>query len=182
MGMSRIGYKLFRTKKTEPGKLFPLYVFADKEMPIGEWMKAEEGPMTANAKVKSLLGELAYRPGWHINDKVPYVTHIYSVHNGEHYLRDDCIWCEVEYDDSINYQDEANQNGWHKNGKFVARDAYLKKIPENGYYRYKTNPNMYGEWIIAGNMKINRIMTDAEAEEMCEKEGLIPLKRYQKSA
>lgn len=176
--MSKVGYKLFRVKKNEPGKLFPLYVFSNESIPVGEWLEAKEGPMNEKGKVQSKLGGLAYRPGWHINDEVPYVEHIYSKHNGKKYLRDDCVWCEVEYLDDINYQDEANKNGMHTNGKFVARDAYLKKIPENGYYRYKTSPQMYGEWIIAGNMKINRIMSDSEVEQMCEAKNLTPLKRY----
>ena len=68
-----IGYKLFRIKKNEPGKLYPLYVFAEKEIPMNVWINAEEGPKNDNGKVKSKLGDLAYRPGWHINDKIPYV-------------------------------------------------------------------------------------------------------------
>ena len=176
--MSAIGYKLLRTVKTEPGKLYPLYVLAFKETPIGVWMRAEEGPLTEAGKVYSRLGPLAYRPGWHINDKVPYVEHIYSEHDGKKYLRDDCVWCEVEYHDTIDYQEEANRAGTRPDGKLVARDAFLKKVPVNGFYRYKTSPKMYGQWIIAGEMKINRIMTDEEVEEMCEKQGLTPLKRY----
>ena len=173
-----IGYKLFRIKKNEPGKLYPLYVFAEKEIPMNVWINAEEGPKNDNGKVKSKLGDLAYRPGWHINDKIPYVTHIYSMHDGVKYLRDDCIWCEVEYNDSKNYQEEANQCGINKKGKLIPRDAYLKKIPVGGYYRYKTNPQMYGEWIIAGEMKITRVMSDEEVFKMCEQEGLESLKRY----
>lgn len=53
-----IGYKLFRTKN---GKLYPLYVLANKETPVGEWIEAECGEMSENRKVKSRLGELAYR-------------------------------------------------------------------------------------------------------------------------
>ena len=39
---------------------------------------------------------------------------------------------------------------------------------------------MYVQWIIAGEMKINRIMTDEEVEKICKKHGLTPLKRYKK--
>ena len=38
-----IGYKLFRTKN---GKLYPLYVLANKETPVGEWIEAECGEMS----------------------------------------------------------------------------------------------------------------------------------------
>ena len=176
--MTKFGYKLFRTKSTQPGKLFPLYVYANKEIPLNEWLSAEEGPRTERGKVKSRLGELAYRPGWHINDKTPYVSHIYSEHDGVKYLRDDCVWCEVEYKDDINYQEEANARGYNKNGKFVARDAFLDKIPVNGYYRYKTNPQMYGEWIIAGEMRVVRILDDNEVEKLCREAGLSSLPRF----
>lgn len=55
-------YKLFQTKKNSPGQLFPLYVNADKPVPVGKWIAAEEGPIE-EGKVKSSLGKLAYRPG-----------------------------------------------------------------------------------------------------------------------
>ena len=80
-----IGYKLFRLKR---GKLYPLYVLANEETPMGVWLDAQSGPRTERGKVKSRLGELAYRPGWHINDGLPYVNHIYTIHNGERYLKD----------------------------------------------------------------------------------------------
>ena len=176
--MMPIGYKLFRVKKTEPDKLYPLYVFADKEVPVGVWLDAEEGPRSERGKVKSRLGDLAYRPGWHINDKVPYVTHIYSMHDGKKYLRDDCVWCEVMYKDDVDYQKEARERGIHKNGNFIARDAYIEKVPVNGFYRYKTNPQMYGEWIIAGEMQVTRRMSDDEVYQMCREAGLEPLERY----
>ena len=173
-----IGYKLFRVKKSEPGKIFPLYVYADRAIPIGEWLDAEDGPITENGKVKSRLGELAFRPGWHINDKVPYVEHIFSRHNGIKYLRDDCQWYEVEYITDINYQDEANEAGKNRSGKIVPVKAFLKHVPVNGFYRYKTTPMMYGEWIIAGSMRVIRAMSDDEVFELCSKYGLKSLPRY----
>lgn len=69
-----IGYKLFRIKKTCPGELFPLYVNADHSIPIGEWLIAVCGQRTDNGKVKSKLGPLKFRPGFHINDTAPYVS------------------------------------------------------------------------------------------------------------
>lgn len=178
--MASTGYKLFRTLRNKPGKLFPLYVYADKEVPIGEWVDAECGIITKNGNVKSLLGPLAYRPGWHINDGCPYVTHIYSIHGGKKYQKDNTVWCEVEYSDDIDYQEEANLAGTNKKGKIIPRKAYLKKIPENGCYHYKTSPSMYGEWIIAGCMKIVRVLSFEEVKELCAKHGLTPLEPYKK--
>ena len=167
------GYKLFRMKK---GKLYPLYVLADEPLPVGEWLEAKAGERTQSGKVKSRLGELAFRPGWHIND-LPYVEHIYSVHDGKKYLKDGCVWCEVEYLTDRDYSKEAFDAGW-KNGKWSAVRAYLDRVPEGGCYRYRTSPAMFGEWAIAGSMKIVRIVDDEEVVKICEDRGLSPLRRW----
>lgn len=171
------GYKLFRILKTKPGKLFPLYVYSTKEIPIGEWVKAENGERTKDGRVKSKLGQLRFRPGFHINDDVPYVSHIGKKVNGKIcYMRDDLIWAEVEYNTDYDYSNEAKANGI-KNGKFYPVKADLDYIPVNGFYRYKTNPTMTGEWIIAGEMKVNRILTDDEVKRICEEKGSAYLPR-----
>lgn len=175
-------YKLFRIKRNEPGKIFPLFVNADKEIPMNVWIAAECGERTQNGKVKSKLGPLAFRPGYHLNADMPYVTHIGIKGNSGkiEYLNPDHVWCEVEYSDEINYQDEANRNGLNKKGIVIPKNACIKHIPTNGYYRYKTNPNMYGEWIIAGAIKVNRIISDEEVKKICNKYGIEPLPRYKK--
>lgn len=172
-----IGYKLFKVKKSQKGKLFPLYVLADKETPMGVWLDAEVGILTPNGKIKSKLGELALRAGWHLSD-IPYATHIgIKDKNGNIvYMHDDEVWCEVEYADAINYQQEANRNGY-RNGKFYAKYACFEHVPVNGFYRYKTNPNMTGDWIISGAIKVNRILSDKEVESICKEYGLTPLPR-----
>lgn len=169
-----IGYKLFRLKH---GKLYPLYVLANEETPIGVWLEAQSGPRTNRGKVKSRLGELAYRPGWHINDGLPYVNHIYSIHNGKKYLKDGCVWCEVEYKTDRCYSKEARDAGW-RGGLWSSTRAQLDYIPKNGYYRFKTNPNMDGAWIIAGEMKVNRIMDDDEVVRICKANGYESLRRW----
>lgn len=65
-------YKLFNLKN---GKLYPLYVNTTKPFEIGKWLAAEEGEKTPNGKVKSKLGELAFRPGFH-SGNVPVALHI----------------------------------------------------------------------------------------------------------
>lgn len=59
-----ITYKLFRVKGT---KLYPLYVNANKPTPIGRWIDAEVGEKKDETHVKSKLGALSLRPGWHRN-------------------------------------------------------------------------------------------------------------------
>lgn len=165
-----IGYKLFKIKND---RLYPLYVLADKETPMNKWLVAENGPME-DGKVKSKLGSLAYRPGWHLSD-IPLATHIgVKQSDGTLAQAKDTVWCECEYTTDINYQDCANKNGTNKKGIIIPKNAYLKYIPVNGYYRYKTNPNMTGEWIISGAIKVNRILTNEQVAEICRANGIKP--------
>ena len=171
-----IGYKLFKVKRNQPGKLFPLYVYANEETRMNEWIPAKEGILTKNKKVKSKLGELCYRPGWHCSD-IPLATHIgVKVDGVIKYMHSDEVWCEVEYSDEIDYTNVVKENGTI-NGKLISKKAYMTEIPVDGFYRYKTNPNMTGDWIIAGAIKVNRILSDEEVEEICKRNGYEALPR-----
>lgn len=172
-------YKLFRVKKSDPGKLFPLFVLANEEVPVGEWLEAQEGDLLPSGKVRSRLGPLAFRPGWHLSD-IPLAVHIGK--KGEdgtiQYMCPDHVWCECEYSDAVDYQEEANANGT-KGSKFDPKMAYLQKIPKNGCYRYKTSPMMLGTWIIAGEIRITRILSDEEVADICRANGYEPMPRWQ---
>lgn len=172
-------YKLFRVSKREKGKLFPLYVNASKETVLNEWLDAESGEIKANGKVKSKIGDLAYRPGWHLSD-IPLATHIgVKGEDGEiEFMNPQHVWCECEYSDKVNYQPLANLRGKTAKG-FSPKQAYIKEIPVDGFYRYKTNPNMTGDWIIAGSIKVNRILSDKEVREILRKHDIKAMKRYQ---
>ena len=173
-----IAYKLFRVKKTRPRELFPLYVLSTNATPMHEWIPAECGIQKENGKVKSKLGDLCFRPGWHLSD-TPLATHMgYKDKSGKiSFLQSDRIWCECEYSDQIDYSLVAKQNGIDENGKFDYKKAYLKEIPINGCYRFKTCPTMLGEWIIAGEIKVNRLLTDEEVERICKGYGYESLPR-----
>ena len=174
-----IGYKLFRVSKKNKGKIYPLFVNSKKETPIGVWIDAECGEMNEQGKVKSKLGGLCFRPGWHLSD-IPYAKHIGKKgDSGEiEYINENYIWAECSYSDRINYQLQANENGRNKKGIVITKNAYLKDIPYDGYYRYKTSPNMYGDWIIAGAIKVNRILTDEEVNKILIENGITPMLRY----
>ena len=135
------------------------------------------GFRTENGKVKSRLGDLAYRPGWHLSP-VPLATHIgVKDSNGNIVaMHSNNVWCLVEYRTDINYQDMANRNGFY-NGKLHPRDAQLREVPVGGYYHYKTNPRMFMDWIIAGEMKIIRVLSDDEVAEICKANGVEPMPR-----
>lgn len=165
-------FKLFRIKN---GKLYPLYVFADKEIPIGEWLQAEEGPRTEDGKVKAKhLGRLAYRPGFHLAE-IPNSPWIGKKQpDGTLAMAPDTVWAECEFSSEICYGAKARENGW-KNGKWAAKRAYLTHIPVGGYYKYRTNSN--GDvWIIAGAMKVIRILSDEERINICLENGVVPQK------
>ena len=164
-------YKQFRIDKS--GKLHPLFVFANEEIPVGEWLTAKEGEQTENGKVKSKLGPLAYRPGWHLSE-APYAPHIGVKEDGKiKYMRPDTVWALCEVADGKNWTIEARKNGItpcnDKNilYKFNAQKACLKHIPYGGYYWYTTNPNAFGRWMIAEKIKVIRVLTDAEVEDIC---------------
>ena len=164
-------YKLFRLKN---GVLYPLYVNANIPVPIGQWLPAVSGERTEDGKVKSRLGKLAYRPGWHCSE-YPIATHIglkTNPHDKKPSFRaDDQVWAEVEVENTIDYQPIANKQGNN------ARDRQLKYVPRHGYYTYKTSPNMFGVWIIAGDIIVNRVLTDAEVTEINSKIGVMDLPR-----
>ena len=65
-------YKLFRIKD---GSLYPLYVFANEALPMGEWLNAKAGEQNDQGKVKSKIGALSYRAGFHACE-YPVATHI----------------------------------------------------------------------------------------------------------
>jgi hypothetical protein len=172
-------YKLFRVNPKKPGELFPLFVNADKPVKIGVWYEAEEGPAMADPKtgkagVKSKLGRLAYRPGWHAGD-YPIATHIggeptkdpVTGKSAPSIRPENQVWAEVEMPADVDWQSEANKRGVNPKGKFVAGKAEIAdQIPKGGHYRYKTNPNMTGNWIIGGAMKVTRILSDEEVERI----------------
>jgi hypothetical protein len=159
-------YKLFRTKADDQDTLYPLFVNADKPVPMNEWTPAEAGaPATQNAdKVKSLLGPLAYRPGWHAGD-VPVATHIGKGGKPPVYRPSEHQWAEVEFPNDVDWQSLANERGVNKKGILVPKAAHITdQIPEGGFYRYKTSPNMTGNWLIGGEMKVNRPISDEEVK------------------
>lgn len=175
-------YKLFRVHEKHPGKLFPLFVDANTPVEMGKWVDAKEGEM-ANGKVKSKIGALAYRPGWHAGD-LPIATHIGEKSDPSLTAPDmrpaNHAWAEVEMPHDVDWQSVANERGTNAQGKLVPVKAHITdQIPVGGHYRYKTNPNMTGNWLIGGSMKVNRVLTDKEVEKINKAAGLADLPRAQ---
>jgi hypothetical protein len=170
-------YKLFRVKRSASGEVFPLYVGANDALPQDVWLDALEGleaepSKTGKRKVQSKIGHLAYRPGWHAGD-IPLATHIGAKDpSGKVFARkEDEVWAEVEMAADVDYQGEADENGRTEKGGFNEAEADIEEMPENGMYRYKTNANMTGRWIISGSMKVNRILSESEVNDILAGEG-----------
>jgi hypothetical protein len=175
-------YKLFRVHPDHPGKLFPLFVDANTPVEMNKWVDAKEGEM-ANGKVKSKIGALAYRPGWHAGD-LPIATHIGEKSDPKLTAPDrrpaNHAWAEVEMPDDVDWQAEATKRGTNAEGKVVPVKAHITdQIPKGGHYRYKTNPNMTGNWLIGGSMKVNKVLTDAEVNRINKAAGMADLPRSQ---
>lgn len=171
-------YKLFRQKD---GELYPLFVNANQPVPMGRWLDAESGPLV-NGKVKSSLGPLAYRPGWHAGD-LPIATHIGGKSdpriNRPDYRPDNQVWAEISMPDDVDWQAEALARAQrNKAGVIIPRTAHITdQIPVGGHYRYKTNPNMTGDWLIGGSMKVNRVLPDEEVRDINVERGVSDLPR-----
>ena len=184
-------YKLFR-RNPKTGELFPLFVKMGDNNPIAmnKWIQAEEGLRSSTGKVKSSLGDLAYRPGFHAGD-IPIAKHIGDKWNLKTLTKDKTIkkpnvrpenqvWAEVEFADDVDWQTEAIKRAIPlKSGKGIqAKTAHITdQVPTGGNYRYKTNPNMEGEWIIGGEMKVNRVLSDKEVKAINKKAGTSDLPR-----
>ena len=168
-------YKLFKTKESDPETLYPLFVNADKPVPMQEWVEAEAGiPATGkeSTHVSSLLGPLAYRPGWHGGD-LPIATHIGKGGKPPVYRPYEHQWAEVEFPNDVDWQSIANERGINSKGVLIPKYAHITdQIPEGGFYRYKTSPNMTGNWLIGGSMKVNNPISDEVVKQINEASGL----------
>ena len=147
-----ITYKLFRLKN---GRLFPLFVETDREMKIGEWLEAGIGEKADDTHVKSKLGPLSLRPGFH-STLVPFTDWIGKRDGDRLVQRKDTVWCECEIDgDQVKVQ---NRYG-------------LRTIPD-GWYFFKTRPMQPFPWIISKRIFIRCILKPEEVESICRWNGI----------
>ena len=165
MGVAK-AYKLFR--RAGDGGLRPLYVLASETVPLGVWLSAEEGPKSGDGHhVRSRLGPLAYRPGWHLCE-LPMADHIGRKDpsgSGRLMQAPDTVWAEVEYHTDVDYGPQAGRNG-------------LNRIPEGGYYRFKTNPKAKLGWIVCGELRVVRILSDDDVAATCAAAGIEPQPKW----
>lgn len=186
-----VGYKVFVLKD---GKLYPPMVANPngEATPVGVWLDADAAPVagvtkTGRQQVKAGgkgtqggSGKLAYRPGWHLGE-IPYALQFNRI-NPETGQRElfpaNFVWAEVEYANDVDYQEEARSYGMNVNGKYQHSLAGLPRVPVNGAYKYRTNPDPNTDpWVITGAMKVNRILKPSEVDAMVEAAGREPQQR-----
>ena len=172
LGESMKAYKLFRVKN---GKLYPLYIYSNEELPMNELLHAKCGEITNDGKhVKSKLGDLALRPGFHSCD-CPYAGHIgKKMPDGSLAQAKDTVWAEIEVSDEVDYNALALQRGTNVNGKVIPVKCCLDIIPENGFYYFQTSKMAKARWIISGEITINRILSNEDVRKLCREYGLEP--------
>ena len=176
------GYKVFVAKN---GKLYPPVVNSKIETPIGVWLNADIGETATDKdgnqittkygrpKVKSTLGALAFRPGWHLGE-LPLAIQFYETdkETGEHLMHPNYVWAECEFAADKDYQSEADSMSNIPNQKS------LDYIPVNGYYKFRTNPDPKTEaWYISGAMKVIRVLDDEEVRKILIENSKEPMER-----
>lgn len=141
------GYKLFEQR--EDGKLFPLFIGKTEEFPIGEWFKA---------KIIEHHPSFAHRPGIHLGAFVPSAPWLlsadgtYKSQRGKKFKR---VWVEVEYCADIDYTEEVSK---------LPKKCFINRLPDNGFYNFKESGDRL--WIIADRIKINRILSEEERQQI----------------
>ena len=190
-------YKVFKIRN---GKLYPPMVAnpSGKDTPVGVWLEAEEGEFagvskTGRPQVKAIgSGTLSYRPGWHLGD-VPRAPQFDRTNKetGEKEFPKDFVWAECDYAMDVDYQPESDEQGYmrttvDKDGnvrtwrsdKYQHSLAGLPKLPKDGFYRYRTNPNPNTvPWVITGKIKVNRLLSDEEVNDILKSKGIEPIHR-----
>ena len=139
---------------------------------------------------------VAARPGYHASQK-PVATHIgpqdikitdaeakklleagitpeaIKKRKGQLYVKrraEDQVFAEVEMADDVNYEDMLL-----KEGKTDIND----RVPVGGSYRYVDGQADSDNWVVGGNMKVNRVLSRDEVKAIQQQEGVkdLPYKK-----
>ena len=175
------------------GRLYPLFITKENDyITVGKWYKCGQGELKikvddcgmpvqgSSLKVGSKLGNLAFRPGWHLAS-LPLTRHIgkgkskYIDENGNEvtnendydYMYSQSVWALVEYSAHYDYTEEASKKPGASTDKKKACFTNRKEF-ENGFYHYKTNTNADDseDWLIADAIKVIGVLTDDEVKEI----------------
>lgn len=184
-------YKVFFAKN---GGLYPPMVANPngEPTPIGVWLDADIGQSAGTSKTgrpqvkaggkgtQGGSGTLAFRPGWHLGEypKATQFNRLNPETGKKELFPRDFVWAECEIAADVNYQEEAMSYGYTPDGKFRHAYAGLPRLPVDGYYQYRTNPDPSTvPWFITGAMKVTRILDDNDVREILADFGIDPIER-----
>ena len=125
-----------------------------QEMPLGEWLEAKVGELADAGHVKSRLGPLSLRPGFH-STEVPFTDWIGKRQGDRLVQRPDTVWCECE----VTGKEEQVSKG----GK--------RTLPADWYY-FRTKARQPFPWVISNRILIRRILSHAEVSAICRDHGV----------
>lgn len=184
-----VGYKVFELKD---GKLYPPMVknANNANTKFGVWIPASTPPVVGYTEKEhrpqvaakgSKSSTLSFRPGWHLG-KLPIALQFIKKHNkkpmlynGRFVWPSNLVWAKCYYSKDIDYQEAAMNYGKTKKGGFIHSRAGLPRIPKNGSYEYRTNPDPKTEaWVITGAMKIVDILSFDEVDKILTAHGITP--------
>ncbi len=148
----RKGYKLF--EQDPEGNLYALFIDKKVVMPTDVWLKAENHPTKG----------FSPRPGYHIGEGIPSAPWLmsfdgtYKSQRSKYWRR---VWAEVWYVADIDYTDIVSQ---------LPKKCFDDRLPLNGFYKFReTGCNRI--WIIADKMKITKILTEEERQQILDDIG-----------
>lgn len=145
--MIKRGYKLFEMR--EDGKLFPLFIGKNTEIPTNEWVMAE---------IIEYHPKFSHRPGFHLAIQLPSAPWLmsangtYKSQRGKRFRR---VWCEVEYVADIDYTETVQS---------LPKKCFVDRLPDNGFYNFRESGDRL--WVIADRIKVTRILEENERMEI----------------
>ena len=158
-------YKLF--EQHPDGTLHALFAGASNATPIGEWQFAQGFPYS-DSGVKGM--NLRERYGWHLSAGLPSAPHLMSSKAFErgypsknafgHPKGSKRVWVRMAYDASTDFNSLADST---KGGDIFGL------IPFGGYYAFKENNQ--SEWVISSAVKIDKILTEDERQQILKDAG-----------
>lgn len=190
-----VGYKVFALIN---GELYPPVVANDGGLPtpMKKWLPCSCPPIvgytasehrpqvkTGGKGTARNLGNLSFRPGWHLG-MIPFAKQFCKKLNnketlmvdGRYVFPDDLVFARCYYQADNDLSDESYKNGLTKNGKYQHSRAGIPRIPKNAFYRYRTNVDPTTEdWIITGAVFVDKILSRDEVDALNAQHGIKPL-------
>lgn len=125
-------------------------------------------------------GTLAFRPGWHLGEwpDAKQFNKDSKVYGKKSLMPDGLVFAKCEIAADVDYQLDAMEYGVSENGNFNRSQAGLPRIPENGFYKYRTNVDpTTAPWYITGSMRVTEILDDDDCARICAEFGVTPDRR-----